>query len=237
MPFVVDAQEAPVVYPGSAEYNPSIFQPFEAVYSQGGFEMIVKFHKSGGPNPIFTAFMMMPDPTDVSRMNVDVIGHYATDMSFAYRKFSYGRFRNEYIHAEHWGDSLKITRMELNTESGAKTYQALPISTKFMDGTMAFWLLAGLPLQENYGARFYRWDVKADSVGFIETLPFFVKGDKEILTINNIQYECWPLEAKLASGMILRSYISKQAPYLIAQDAIQPTGEIVPFLKLLRVVE
>ncbi len=230
-PFLVSAQIYPLVFPRDNTLDVTVFEPFEAVYQQGGIEMTVKFVKSEGKRPIYTALMIMPNPTNLSEMSVDMIGHYADDMSFAYRKFLYGKYTSEYIHAMRVNDTLKVSRASLK-DNGTTVLSTLPIDQKFIDGTMAFWLLAGLPLEVGYGARFLRWDISESDIGFTETLPFVITKNKQTIKINDRSYECWPVEVKLENGMILRTYVSKSKPFLIRQEAVQTSGDIIPFVEL-----
>ena len=230
-PFLVSGQKYPLVYPGDNTLDVTVFEPFEAVYQQAGIEMTVKFVKSEGARPIYTSLMIMPNPTNLSEMSVDMIGHFADDMSFAYRKFLYGRYTSEYIHAIGVNDTLQVSRASI-IDNGKTVFSRLPIDQKFIDGTMAFWLLAGLPLDLGYGARFHRWDISETDIGFKETLPFVVAGNKQTIEIEERSFECWPVEVNLENGMILRTYVSKSKPFLIRQEAVQPSGEIIPFVEL-----
>ncbi len=233
-PSWVSGQEAPLVYPGHPDLDVAVFQPFEAEYIQSGVAMTVRTVLTGDAAPILSTVMLMHG-APLATAGLDHIGHYANDLRFAYRTFGFGRWGQEYVHAEARRDTLAVSRMPTPLGDRQATFVEQPIAQPFFDGTLAYWLLAALPLEEGYQARLADWGLTEQGVEIDTTPPFEVIGQETITLADGTAYPCWVV-AVTGAQFTLHTYVTRAPPYLIRQRMIPQEGDPLTVVELKRLI-
>lgn len=229
----MQAQDVPVIAPGHPAFDASVFEPFEAEYEQVGFPFTVRFSRTPGEEGLFSMLMIMEGPEGVG---IDHVGHRASDFSFAYRKFEYGRFRPEYLDVRQDGDSLTLRRLPLEGHAEGASVVREPLPQPVFDGTAMYWALAGLPLSEGYAWRMRAWSATEDGLAVKETPPFEVVGREEVTTPDGREYSCWVVSLwHEAQRVRFLNYVTSRPPYLIKQVVEQEGDEPMPVITLKRV--
>lgn len=210
--------EPEVIHPGHPDFNPSVFEPFEADYDQSGVTLTVQLRRTTSERPLLSLLMISQGET----VGVDHVAHHADDMSFAFRKFAYGRFGHEYVNLENNDDRLELARLPLASKDPAKVrYIDQQVEEPFFDGTFLFWLLAGLPLESDGAWRMRTWRLLEDGLEQHDSPPFRVEG-RETVNINGETFNCWVITAFSSTRPEgLRNYVIQQAPYLIQQEMVR----------------
>lgn len=226
------SQEVPVIGPGHIDLITDRLQPFEAEYTQSGFPFRTRLTRTGTPRPMLSFQMVMEGPTGVG---IDHVGHYADDLSFAYRRFGFRGFGPEYIDASADSTRLRLRRITLkDDEDATATDWSTPLDNGVFDGTFAYWLIAALPLSDGYAWQLRTWSVRKDSAE-VRTTPTFTVVGRETLTVDGISWDCRVVSV-VSRGAEFRMWVTDRAPYLVQQFAGREGDELSPVIQLVRVL-
>ena len=218
--------------PGSADLDPSRMRPFEAEYEQMGFPFITRLVRTTEPRPVWSFQMIMEGPNGVG---IDHVGHYADDLSLAFRRFAFGAFGPEYIDASAGNDELRVRRMVMPPDGPpSATETVTPLSRGVFDGTFVYWLIGTLPLRSGYTWTFRTWQPTADSVTIRETPAFVVMGREPVTLGDGTVLDAWRVEVQ-SSRATVRMWVTTAPPYLIRQDMTVAGGNAQTVIDLKRI--
>lgn len=217
--------------PGEGILSPDALIPFEAEYEQLGFAFDVRLTRTVQERPIWSFQMIVNGPNGVE---IDHVGHYADDLSFAYRRFGFRAYRNEYVEAESGGDSLRVRRLPRDDVSVPWSARAVPLSGPVVDGTFMFWLLGTLPLSEGAAWRMPTWQLTSDSLDTRLSAELRVTGRDSFVTEEGTPFDAWIVETESGQGTV-RIFTVDRPPYLLRQDVVGPDGEVTRVIVLRRV--
>ncbi|MDX1395180.1 MAG: hypothetical protein R3195_12355 [Gemmatimonadota bacterium] len=225
------AQDAPVVTPGDPVLRPDRLRPFEAEYDQLGFTFLARLVRVTAPEPTIDFLMIMEGPNGIG---VDHVGHRASDLSFAYRRFGFSAFGPEHIDARVIDGILRLGRLPLEADGRTAVIdEEFPLAGPAVDGTFAYWLTAALPLEEGYRWRWPTWQPASDGVVFRESAPFEVAGRETVELRSGEILDAWVVEA-VGEGSTARMWVSEEPPYLLRQDVAPAGGEPQTVIELRR---
>lgn len=218
-------QQVHVIHPGDGDLNAERMEPFEAVYSQMGFPMHVRLSREAtGGGWSFTMEMAGPRGTAV-----DHVGHRA-DLSFAYRRFGFGAFRDEYLEATATVDSLVLLRMPRTVEDTPplrRAAQSLP--QPVLDGTFMYWAL-GLLEPRDQRVAFRVWGPTADGVEV--RLTSELRSEPTSIELPDGAYVDGRVYEANTEGGVVRMLVTSTPPYLIRQEIVAPDGSATPIIEL-----
>ncbi|MDH3223126.1 MAG: hypothetical protein OEO23_05380, partial [Gemmatimonadota bacterium] len=214
----VGAQEGRLVVPGDGTLALERLAPFEAEYEQMGQRMHVRFSRSDGPAAVWDMVMHMPTPSGGT--GVDHVAHAAADFGFAYRRFGFGAFRDEYLEADVVGDTLSLRRFVRNAAPLSPTH--VPVEHRMVDGTVLFWALGLLPLDVGNRYRFPTWNPTSEGVEVRESAVLEVRGRRSYVLGD------WAVDAHLVvaatGGGQVEMLVSPHPPYLLEQTMVAADG-------------
>ncbi len=218
----VAAQDAPLITPGHPLFDAERFAPFRAEYTQVGFPFFVDFQSTQWNNqPTYSALMIMHGPGGVG---IDHVGHFASDFRFAYRDFSFGAYGREQLVIENRNDTLAVSRMPLDGETPrTMSYTETPLSEPVFDGTLLYWLLAGVALETGDTFRMNQWLPEQKGITVRPSAVFTITGKESVTTPEGHAYACQVVEATGQAGTFVM-YVANEAPYLIKQ-VVHPPGQ------------
>lgn len=224
------AQDAPLIAPGHPSFDAERLAPFRAEYTQVGFPFFVDFQSTQWNNqPTYSALMIMHGPGGVG---IDHVGHYASDFRFAYRDFSFGAYGREHLVIENRNDTLAVSRMPLEGEQPrTMSYSETPLSAPVFDGTLLYWLLAGVSLETSTTFRMNQWLPEQKGITVRPSAVFTVTGQETVMTPEGHAYDCQVVEATGQAGTFVM-YVANKAPYLIKQVVHPPGQDPVTVLEL-----
>lgn len=216
------------VRPGHPHVDSAAFRPFEAVYVQMGRELTVQVRKSTGVKPVYSVLMIMDNPDGIG---VDHIGLFAKDLRFAYRRFTFGRWGRELVHAEEAEGTVSISRMPLPASSGEARLTTLPAGEPFFDGTFLHWILGLLPLEPGYSASLGSWALTQEGAETYTTPPSVVTGREKVAALDGTVFDCWVVRAEGSQATFV-NYVVRRPPFLVKQVVTPKEGEPVTSLRL-----
>ena len=230
------AQEVPVVVPGDGTLRPGALVPFEAEYRQMGYPFHARLARTGGDRPVLSFQMVMEGPNGVG---IDHVGHYADDLGFAYRRFGFGAFRDEYIEVADSPDGLVVRRMPRSDgPDPAPAREDFAMEGPVVDGTFLYWALGALPLGpgSTEGAwRFRTWSPTAQSVEVRDTPVLRAQGLEVIELDDGSTFEATIIAAEAETGTF-RMWVVDRPPYLLRQDHVAPDGTVTEVIRLVELL-
>ena len=232
-PTPVNAQEPTAVEPGDGTLDPARLVPFVAEYDQMGFPFRVRVQRTTAvERPIVSVQMIMDGPHGIG---IDHVGLHADDLTFAYRRFGFGAFRDEYVEVVAEGDSLRIRRLSRSAEDAVPDATAVG-GGPTLDGTVLYWLLGTLPLRVGEAWTFPTWHLNADAAAVDRTPPLRATGVERMVLEDGTAFDAWTVEVESGSGA-LRMWVTDRPPYLLRQDMTGPDGELTPVVVATRLVD
>ena len=219
-------QEAQLVVPGDGTLDMSRLEAFDAVYEQVGIRMDVRLSRSEGTSGSpegtqVTWDLVMQMPTPAGGTGIDHIGHRGDDFSFAYRRFGFGAFRNEYLEADAGEDALHLRRM-FRDEEATPAPTEVRTSSPVVDGTAVFWALGLLPLETGRRFRFPTWDPTPDGLQVRESAVFEVGGQRSY-ELDGQTLMGHVIVASTGGGQF-EMLVVPHPPYLLEQSVVGPDG-------------
>ena len=213
------------IQPNSDAYTFDL-KPFRAEYLQMGNRLDISTSFSSDKR-VYNIIMSMPDLSNPSQKNTDVIGISSLNGAFIYRNFQ--------LLMPSWTYN-KVTY--LNGKIVLKEYsevemqeQVIESMNPFFDGTFAYWQLSGIDHSET-SFNLNRW---RKTLNGLEVGPsaIFEYDRKEVITINEREFICRVFIVELESGDTLTSFVADQPPYLIKQDYYN-NGQEISLITLLK---
>lgn len=222
--------QARLVRPGDGTLRADRLVPFEATYEQLGFPFVVRLVRTNEERPVLSFQMIVNGPSGVG---IDHVGHYADDLSFAYRRFGFGAYRSEYVEVEAEGEHLLVRRMarEWEPEATAPARFRLPLKEPVVDGTFMYWLLGALPLAEGAAFQLPVWWLTSEAVE-LRTSPVLRATARDTVRLaDGTRFDAWIVEAESRQGDT-RMWVTNEPPYLLRQEMVDPEGKVTPVVTL-----
>ena len=230
VPAGLAAQDAVPVLPQDSGVEVRTLLPFEAEYGQMGFPFLARLVRVDGARPVLSFQMIMEGPQGVG---IDHVGHFADDLTFAYRRFAFAAFGPEYIDARTSSDSLVVRRMSLAADDPDAGLVARRLEAPVVDGTFAYWLIGALPLREGLRWRWHTWSPTPDGFEERDTPVFEVTGRERVSLADGTAIDAWIVDVD-GERSSARMWVSDHPPYLIRQDVGPPGGDLQTVISLER---
>jgi len=190
------------------------FQEFDALYSQGGFELHVALEFES--EAVYKATMTMDVP-QLNQQLVDIIRHDET--GFRDRTFDFLAGDPETVRVLASEDSLHVYRTPF--AGGETTLQVQSLSGPIVDGTLVYWALGAWNTALPDSAHILTW--RMTPAGAEQRSLIFVR-EKE-----TDQCVWW----KVTGSATLHSCVTDAPPYLIRQEVVMPDGSRNEVLSLM----
>lgn len=215
------------VVPGNGLLEPGRLVPFQARYEQMGAQMRVALTRNGGPDGTWDFVMQMPVAGGSGEV-VDHVAHRARDLRFAYRRFGFGAFRDEYLEVTADASELEVGRWV--REGDPIPRAQLTLEEPVVDGTFLYWLLGLLPLEDGAAFTFPTWGPTPEGAAVRETAALRVVG-KAPFQLDGETVDAWTVEAEVPSGTV-QVQVIPTPPYLLSQTAVAADGTRTQLLTL-----
>ncbi|MEM7415641.1 MAG: hypothetical protein AAF389_09120 [Gemmatimonadota bacterium] len=222
-PWSCAAQSPTVVVPGDDAWALDRLAPFEATYRQMGFPMHVRFAREANDGWSFSMEMAGPSGTAI-----DHIGH-AADLSFRYRRFAFGAFRDEVLDAQATPDSIVLHRMPRNGTAEVPLREAHAVDGPVVDGTFMYWALGAL--NTDGPVAFRVWGPTPDAFEIRTSGTLHPDGEEDVTLPSGAIVRARVFAAETPSGR-LRMWVSSAPPYLLQQAIESPDGTVTPIIEL-----
>lgn len=217
------AQEATVVQPGAPGLALDRLAPFEAMYQQMGYPMYVRFTREADDGWSFAMEMAGPAGTAI-----DHIGH-DENLSFRYRRFAFGAFRDEVLDAQATPDSIVLHRMPRNAVADVPLREAHAIDASLVDGTFMYWALGLVDLDGPVAFRV--WGPTPDALEVRVSGTLHPQGEEDVSLPDGTVVRARLFSADTPSGRLLM-WVSPEPPYLIRQAIEGEDGTVTPVIEL-----